>query len=1201
MRRFRELLAFEVRLHLRRPIVWISFVLLLALSTLLVAVMGGDMGVNVNAPSAIILYTFILGLVGVLLTAALFADAGSRDAMTRMEPLLFTTPIRKREYLAGRYLGAWLVNAGVLVAVPVGLALSMLVPPQDAATVGPFVAGSYVRAYFYFLLPGLLINSAILFAIAALTRRSLPVYLGLIGLYLAYGGAVALTSEVMSRRTGAYADPTGIVTVLELMRDWSPAEKNTHAVTLEGTLLANRMLWTGVGFAILAFAWARFRFGHVEMGERRTRGAGSAAEPAGGAGGRGDVHVAPVRPLPAPRAYGLAAQARQAASVARRTFGEIVGSREFVVVAVILFAYAVFVGAGTTADRFGTPLWPVTGNVGHFLASRALGIPLSLLAIFYAGELVWRERDARLADIVDAAPLSDWAPLAGKSAALASALALLHLVLVLAGITAQAVQGWFRFEPGLYLRMLLGLGLVNVLIVAFAAMTIHVLVNQKYIGHLVAVLFFMGTIFAAYFGLRHNLLVYGGDPGWIWSDLSGFGPHLAPWLWMKAYWMGWALLLLVVATLFRVRGREAGARRRLRDARARAGRRVVLAAAPALLLVLATGGFVYYNTNVLNDYETPDITNAVRAEYERRYERFAARAQPKISHAQLHVEIHPGSRRAEATGHYRLVNRSGGAIDTIVVHQRAPLAPRTMRLDRPARLVVADTQHWTWVFALERPLPPGDSLQLHFDLAHQVRGFHNERQPTELLGNGTYLDREAFPMIGYQRSAELAGARERRDHGLPPRARRPLTPDSAALVHAGSSGDADRITFDAVVGTSGDQVATTAGVLVRSWTERGRRYAHHRSAFPTANTWAFLSARYAVRVKDADGVRLSVLHHPAHDHNVDRMLAAAERSLAIFTRAFGPNPFRETRFVEFPRYSMRASAYPNLVAISESFGFLSRIDGGGNLDTPLLVTAHELAHQWWGGQVMPANVAGRQVLTETLANYGATLVLNDAYGREAVERFLHIQLIEYLNRRGRGDQPLAETWDSENVHYRKGAVVMWTLRDYLGEERLHAALRAFVARYANAGPPYPTTRDLLRELRAVTPDSLGGLVTDLFETITIWDLRTNSAGAVPLGDGRWRVTFEVEAGRFRVDSAGGHTEVPMNDLVEVAVLDEAGLTRPLYLAKHRLTSGTRTLVIDVDGEPRRAGLDPRYLLIARRGDDLSDNLRDVLLEAPRER
>jgi ABC-type transport system involved in multi-copper enzyme maturation permease subunit len=1194
MSRFLAVLRFELALHLRRPSTWAALLLMLVLGATFVVGLGSDMGTHVNAPASIVLYTFVLGLVGLLVTAGLFADAGARDALSRMQPLFYTTSIRKREYLAGRYLGAFAVNALVLVGAPIGMALAMLWPAFDPTMVGPFQPAAYLRGYALFLLPGLLVNSAILFGVAALTRRALTTYLGVILLYAGYAGAVALTSEVLNRRLGALVDPTGIVPVLELLRDWSPAERNTRAVTLSGPLLVNRLLWIGVGLAVLAFTYARFRFAHEATPERRRAASADAAPTASGA-----AHVAPARPPRVPRAFDRRARLRQVAVVARRAFGEIVSGREFQVLVVALVLFAIGFGWELSADRFGTPTWPVTGLVARFLTSGFVGIPLALVTAFYAGELVWRERDTGVGDIVDATPMADWVPLAGKTLALCGMLAVLQGALLLSGVVLQALQGYFRFELGLYLQFLFGLKLVDYVLFAAVSMLVHAVVNQKYVGHLVAVLFHVATLFAGRFGLRHTLVVYGADPGVVHSDLSGFGPFLGPYALLKAYWAGWALLLALVASLLWVRGRDLSIGRRLQLARARATPRLLAIAGPALLLVGGAGGIAFYNTNVLHAYQSPEEADAVPAEYERRYKRFDGMAQPKIAHVQLRAELHPETRRLEVQGSYVLVNRSGRAIDSVLVYLRPHLAARAMELDRPVRAVTADSAHHTWVFALARPLAPQDSLRLRFDLGYAPRGFRNRGADTDVVENGTFVEREWFPNVGYQRAAELSDPIARRAQGLPPRAPRPPATDAQALLSAGSSADADLITLDVVVGTAPDQVASSAGSLRRTWTENGRRYFHFRSDAPTANTWALLSARYAVRESVRDGIRVQVLHHPAHAYNVDRLLGAAERSLAYYTRAFGPGPMRELRIVEFPRYSTRASAYPNQVAHSESFGFISRVrDDAGDLDTPLLVTAHEVAHQWWGGIVMPANVLGRQVLSETLANYGATLVLHEVHGREAVRRFRYLMLIEYLNRRGRGDQPLLTTGDNDNVHYRKGAVVMWSLREYLGEERVNAALRALVARHGNAGPPYPTTLDLRRELQAVTPDSLRWLLTDLVETTTIWDLSTNAARATPLGAGRHRVTLEVEAGKARVDSAGREAPVPMDEQVEVVVYGEAGAAKPLYRAMHRVRTGRQTIVVDVAGEPRRAGVDPDYLLIARRGDDLADNVRDVA-RAPR--
>jgi len=194
---------------------------------------------------------------------------------------------------------------------------------------------------------------------------------------------------------------------------------------------------------------------------------------------------------------------------------------------------------------------------------------------------------------------------------------------------------------------------------------------------------------------------------------------------------------------------------------------------------------------------------------------------------------------------------------------------------------------------------------------------------------------------------------------------------------------------------------------------------------------------------------------------------------------------------------------------------------------------------------------------------------------------------------GRAEQsrevPVLDVERQSYIMYRKGAIALLTLRDFLGEDAVNAALRRYLEKYRNAGPPYPTALDQYAELRAVTPDSLEYLLTDLFETVTLWDVKTEGASVERTGTGAYQVTLDVVAKKTRADSVGTETEVPMNDLVEIGVFapgkDDDGLGEPLYLTRHRIKSGRQTIRITVPREPSRAGIDPYRKLIDRDGDD----------------
>jgi aminopeptidase N len=374
------------------------------------------------------------------------------------------------------------------------------------------------------------------------------------------------------------------------------------------------------------------------------------------------------------------------------------------------------------------------------------------------------------------------------------------------------------------------------------------------------------------------------------------------------------------------------------------------------------------------------------------------------------------------------------------------------------------------------------------------------------------------------------------------------------------------------------------GVLRRRWTENGRRYAHYGNDAPGPFGPAAFSARYAVREDRWGDVALQVFHHPAHGDNVGRMVAGMKASLDYYTREFGPYQYRQLRVVEIPPYSINGRAMATTIAFAEQ-NFITRADGG-RVDHTFFGTAHEVAHSWWGGQLRAAYVRGGAVLSEALSNYSAMMVTERVLGPEQARRVYDYQLDRYLSRRAafERDVPLVDVEDHPHIAYGKGAVALYTLREHLGEATVNGVLRRFVEKHRAAGPPYPTARDLVAELRAVTPDSLRYLLTDLFETITLWDVETRGATATRAPGGRYVVTLDVVARKARADSVGRETETPMDDLVEVGVFAAAegeGPGAPLYLRRHRIRSGRQTITVTVPREPARAGVDPRRELIDR--------------------
>jgi ABC-2 type transport system permease protein len=1197
--KLREIFRFELGYQSRRAWTWIYFVALFAL-TLQITVEGMTGGARsggyfLNAPFVIAEMTLLTSGMALLVTAALAGDAAARDVQVRMDPLVYTSPVSKGAYLGGRFLAAFVLNAVILLGPQVALLVAPAMPGLPPEIVGPFRPGGHLAAYALFALPNAFIATAVLFSMAALSRRAIAGYLGAVLIFFTTLFAWLFVASKLDNWTLAkLIDPLALTVFGEISRTTTAAQKNDLSLTLVESLLWNRAVWIGIGVAALAFTRFRFRFEHpaTRVWWRR---AASASDAGISGPDEADAILERGRPIVVPkvqRTFGYATGVRQTLSIAAHSFREIAKSWGGVVLAVLALILAV-TGPHLMA-HLGVPLIPTTPQMTAFVGNTGelLWTIVPLLTVFYVGELVWREREIGLSEIGDATPVPAWVRFLGRFAGLVLVFVAYQTLLLVACVLIQAQLGYYDFELGLYLRVLFGLQLPEHVLFAVLAFAVHVLVNQKYVGHMIVLIAYGFTIFAAALGVEHKLLVYGSDPGWMYSDLRHFGPSIAPWLSFKLYWGAWAVLLAVVAKLFWVRGREGGLSPRLRSARRRLTRPTLGVAVTAAALVLTLGGFVFYNTNVLNAYDTAKDRMDRRVQYERRFGRFEGIPQPSLTGTTLRVEIYPQRREVEIRGRYRLVNTSGVAVDSIHVAPDWEVETGPVTIDRPGTWVVDDKTLGHRIYALGTPLLPGDSLRLDFTMRFAPRGFTNGGVDPSIARNGTFFEgNDWLPGIGYQSDREIAGAGERRALGLPPRpAIRRLEDVDARPDRTGT----ELIAFEAVMGTDEGQIAVAPGALRRSWTENGRRYFHYVTDAPIRNDVAFFSAAYAVH--DAQWrnpndstqvVAIQILHHPSHTANLDRMVRSIQACLDYFTKHFGPYPQGQVRLVEHPGNGNGLHAFPINISYEEEFSLFKPEGDSRGIDFPFAVVAHEMAHQWWGNMVMPANVEGAALLSESLAWYSAMSVVQATYGDDHLRRLLGMFRESYQTPRPSAAVPLLRSYDRFQA-YRKGPFAMSALREYVGAERVNVALRRMVERYGDATPPLPTSLDLYRELQAVTPDSLRYLLVDLFETNTYWELKTKRVTSEETDSGTWQVTLDVNARKLVVDTLGAQKDELMNDLLEVGVYGAAkdgGLGEPLHLQMHRVRSGEQRITVTVRGKPDRAGIDPRNLLIDVKPDD----------------
>jgi ABC-type transport system involved in multi-copper enzyme maturation permease subunit len=1202
----KEILRFELNYRKKRPATYLYFGIIFLLCFFAVTskyvIIGGVAGgqIKENSPYNLAFMTVIMTFALTFITSAIMGVPVLRDFDHKTDSLMFTTPVSKFAYLFGRFFGSFLITVLVFSAVWVAFMLGFGVGkylPWEASWASkemlPFNFWTYLQPFLTLGLTNLFIQAALYFAAGTLSRQTIVIYVQGIVLLVLYQVADTVLEDIDNKTLAAMLDPFGLRAFQIYTEYWSPAQKNTQMIPLDGVLLWNRLLWLGISGLILAGTYFGFSFSVIRKTWRKTKAVvteKSAFNPA-------SILIPIANQVLNARSYAQMLW-KQATFYARI----IVKDVPFIgIVAVGLIN--LIVSSFYFDDMYGTSSYPITANVLGLL--NEFDLFFLIITIFYSGELIWRERSVNMNLIMDALPVPDWVNLTAKFISLILVYMVLLLILMVVGVGVQTALGYYNYELPLYFKTLFTSTLFFLIAYTLLSFFVQVMSNNKFVGYALMFVFFIITFTIGAMGVNHPLVMFNSGGLGSYSDMNQYGVSFSRFSWLKLYWFGFVALMFVVAIVFAVRGTDTVMKTRINLTKYRLTRPILLGIFASLILFVGTGFFVYYNTNQLNTYKTQEQQEKESVEYEKALKQYENFPQPKIVEANLKVELYPSRRDFVAEGFYWLKNKTGKPMAEVHIQENFQQNVKTDYLrfgNGDAKVKKAWKDFGYTIYTLAKPLAAGDSVKMDFKVNFTTTGFTSGQGNTDVVDNGTFFNNSYFPSLGYAGEAELSSDDLRRKYKLPEKERMMEQDNPIGLSQSLFGDDADYIRFEMVIGTEADQIAIAPGYLQKEWKDNGRQYFHYAMDVPMVNFYSIVSARYEVlrdTWKNSSGntVNLEIYYHKGHEYNLDKMMTSMKKSLDYFSKNFSPFQFRQMRIMEFPKYSEFAQSFANTVPFSEGIGFIQKVsDPEEDLDMPFYVTAHELGHQWWGHQVPEASVKGSAMISETQAQYSALMVMKHEVSPELMQKFLKYEMNSYLRGRSmerKKEQPMALTEGQAYIHYRKGSVIMFALQDYIGEENVNQALRNFLADWQYPGPDskqkrYPTSRDLISYFRAETPDSLKYLINDWFETITLYENKATDATYVKKNEEQYEVTLKFTSELFRADSAGNEKPLPLNkQWIDVGVYtkNKAGEDKLLYLQKHPITQKDNTVTVIVSEKPTKAGIDPINKLVDRHPED----------------
>lgn len=1182
-------LRFELRTRYRSLSTYMYFILFFALSLLTGLAAGGAFkGATVSLGfgnkvfynsqmSLSMIYALASAFLLFIITPT-FGQAVIKDYLNKIDQIIYSKPISPQQFLLSRFISSLLFMLFISLSLSLGLWVSTWIPSVLESTITTNRWGNYISPYFTVLIPNIFIFGGLSYFVASRTKKMGTVYVMGILIFMGWMLSGSLLQEVENKLIGTLLDPFGISAIGETVKYWSADQQNTKSVVLESYFLYNRLLWCSL--AGLALLWSLITF-KTDTAMDADKKSSKKKTP--------QVEPAALSNFKMPRMESMSFSSVLWRQV-RMEYQHVLKSIYFRTLLLAGIGF-MLVSGQQVGKMLGTNTFPVTYAVLDLMGG-SFQLFILIIITFFAGEVVWRDRDAKLQQVIDSYPAPTASFLLAKVLNLILVVATLLFAIIVCGLVIQISRGYTNFEFSLYFKSLYGLSLIHFLNIAILAVFLQVILNNKYLAHGAMILYYICISWASSLGLEHKLYLFNSSTQRQYSDMNGFGHFLPGYFLLKFYWLSLSLVLLCLALIFWQRGTLTAWKDRSREAARRWTMPVKVLTALGLSSFIALGGFLFYNTNILNTYTTTQDSEAFSVAYETKYSKHKNAPQPHIVGVRAFVDIFPKINAANIKYVFTLKNKTSQNLTEIFLNVPSKTEKHiayAIEFNQDTQLDLDDKESGVRIYKFVKPLRSGDTLEMVYTAIVTRPGIPNSKDSTNIIDNGTFFNSDDYTTtIGYADGIEISSTKTRSKYNLPPKLRMPRIDDKVEHQKTYISNYSTWIDFEATVSTDSDQIAIAPGYLQKEWKKNGRKYFHYKMDHKILNFYAFLSGRYTVKKDKWNDVNIEVYYHKDHGYNVDKMIEATKLSLDYFTTQFGPYQHKQYRIIEFPRYKTFAQAFPNTIPFSEAVGFIAHVkpEDPKDVDYPFYVTSHELAHQWWAHQLIGANVQGATMLSESLSQYSALMVLEKKYGKPKMKRFLRLELERYLFGRAQEneyEQPLYLNENQQYIHYEKGSLVFYALKEYLGEDVLNSAIKSFLDKNKFQEPPFALAPDFVSHLKQRTPTQTHPLIEDLLEKIVLFDLKPTSAVAKKLPDGQYEVTLKIAASKWYSDKNGKEETATFEQMFDIGITDEKGDF--IYLKPHLVKNNETTILVKVAQLPVKAGVDPIHFIIDRTPDD----------------
>ena len=484
-----------------------------------------------------------------LFTAVIMADPVIRDFRAGIDPLIFSKPISRAQYLLGKFFGSFLTLAFGASAFSLTFFVLQAVPKQGMVVQEPkfFL---YPKHFVVLVVISHLVLAAFYFTVGTLTRNAKIVYGLGVAFYPLYISYQMNLLKGLPQSWRVVLDP--LVMNWKNLHSTSVEVINRHVVVYDSDLIINRavmILITAICLTILYKRFAIERSGQTEnfsvlnlstAAERVYYAESSQAELLD----EFDRSDYKARAIALPEVFrvneGIRATTKKLIAALGVEFRLLCAERSLVVV----MPLAIFLSILEVA------FYNIPPDVSHSAAYATNTAKLLLLfligiVVFYTGEAMHRDREVKIEPVVWSTPATNSVLLLSKYLATIVLTFFLLAAVGLIAVLVQLMRGHTPVDFSAYL-MVYGVVLVpGIIFMTGLVVAFNVVLRNKYVAYVVAIGTGVGLLYSYNIGYNHwsyNPLLY---QLWKYPDLTS-----TPILMYRLYYLGLASACLALAHLF---------------------------------------------------------------------------------------------------------------------------------------------------------------------------------------------------------------------------------------------------------------------------------------------------------------------------------------------------------------------------------------------------------------------------------------------------------------------------------------------------------------------------------------------------------------------------------------------------------------------------------------------------------------------------